>query len=134
MPKVSSSSVIILGLASWCRRRPGIWPADGWPTADSCCSVYGHEAKVVHMALLIENPLRDRSRDFDMQEWSVSLGRCACHAPAIRLERTIQDLYGLRAVGLPDQRPWLDHRPLGRTTSARNSSKSAAAFGRPIRS
>ena len=31
------------------------------------------------------------------------------HAPAIRLERTIQDVYGLRAVGLPDQRPWLDH-------------------------
>ena len=31
------------------------------------------------------------------------------HAPAIRLERTIRDLFGLEAIGLPDPRPWLDH-------------------------
>jgi Ni,Fe-hydrogenase III large subunit len=36
-----------------------------------------------------------------------SLGRL--HAPAIRLERTIRDLFGLTAVGSPDTRPWLDH-------------------------
>jgi Ni,Fe-hydrogenase III large subunit len=41
------------------------------------------------------------------------------HPPAIRLERAIQDLYGLEPFGLPDPRPWLDHgrfgvtRPLG---------------------
>jgi Ni,Fe-hydrogenase III large subunit len=29
--------------------------------------------------------------------------------PAIRLERTIHDLYGLAAEGAPDDRPWLDH-------------------------
>lgn len=28
---------------------------------------------------------------------------------AIRMERAIQDLFGLTAVGLPDSRPWLDH-------------------------
>jgi Ni,Fe-hydrogenase III large subunit len=33
----------------------------------------------------------------------------AQHAPAIRLERTIHDLYGLSAVGATDTRPWLDH-------------------------
>jgi Ni,Fe-hydrogenase III large subunit len=33
----------------------------------------------------------------------------AAHPAAIRLERAIQDLYGLQAEGLPDQRPWLDH-------------------------
>lgn len=33
----------------------------------------------------------------------------ALHPPAIRLERTIRDLNGLEPVGLPDQRPWLDH-------------------------
>ena len=33
----------------------------------------------------------------------------AVHAPAIRLERTIRDLYGLEPVTTPDQRPWLDH-------------------------
>ena len=31
------------------------------------------------------------------------------HAPALRLERTAQDLIGLIAEGLPDARPWLDH-------------------------
>jgi Ni,Fe-hydrogenase III large subunit len=32
----------------------------------------------------------------------------ALHAPAIRLERALRDLYGLTPVGLPDPRPWLD--------------------------
>ena len=31
------------------------------------------------------------------------------HAPAIRLERAIQDLFGLVPDGAPDPRPWLDH-------------------------
>ena len=33
----------------------------------------------------------------------------ARHAPAIRLERAIFDLWGLEADGAVDQRPWLDH-------------------------
>jgi len=33
----------------------------------------------------------------------------ARHAPALRLERAVQDLFGLRAEGLTDARPWLDH-------------------------
>jgi Ni,Fe-hydrogenase III large subunit len=33
----------------------------------------------------------------------------AHHAPAIRLERTMRDLFGLQPVGLVDTRPWLDH-------------------------
>ena len=32
----------------------------------------------------------------------------ALHPPAIRLERAIQSLYGLRPFGAPDARPWLD--------------------------
>ena len=36
-----------------------------------------------------------------------SVGRY--HAPAIRLERTIQDLHGLIPTEAPDTRPWLDH-------------------------
>ncbi len=39
----------------------------------------------------------------------------AAHAPAIRLERAIRDLFGLTPLGLPDERPWLDH---GRWESA----------------
>ena len=31
------------------------------------------------------------------------------HPPALRLERTIQDLFGLVADSAPDARPWLDH-------------------------
>jgi hypothetical protein len=48
----------------------------------------------------------------------------ALHPPAIRLERTIRDLYGLRPEGLPDERPWLDHgcwdiqHPLGAEPNA----------------
>jgi Ni,Fe-hydrogenase III large subunit len=35
------------------------------------------------------------------------------HPPALRLERTINDLFGLSAEGLPDTRPWLDHHRWG---------------------
>jgi Ni,Fe-hydrogenase III large subunit len=31
------------------------------------------------------------------------------HPPAIRLERAVRDLSGLEPIGLPDERPWLDH-------------------------
>jgi Ni,Fe-hydrogenase III large subunit len=31
------------------------------------------------------------------------------HPPALRLERTIRDLYGLEPEGCPDERRWLDH-------------------------
>ncbi len=46
----------------------------------------------------------------------------ATHPSALRLERTIRDLYGLEPDGAPDARPWLDHgrwgvrRPLGSRT------------------
>jgi Ni,Fe-hydrogenase III large subunit len=36
-----------------------------------------------------------------------SVGRV--HAPAIRLERAMRDLYGIVPLGLQDDRPWLDH-------------------------
>jgi Ni,Fe-hydrogenase III large subunit len=45
----------------------------------------------------------------------------AHHAPAIRLERALDDLHGLQARGALDERPWLDHgrwgvcHPLGRS-------------------
>jgi len=35
------------------------------------------------------------------------------HPPALRLERSIHDLFGLKAEGLPDPRPWLDHNKWG---------------------
>jgi Ni,Fe-hydrogenase III large subunit len=36
-----------------------------------------------------------------------SVGRL--HLPALRLERTVRDLFGLEPEGAPDTRPWLDH-------------------------
>jgi len=48
----------------------------------------------------------------------------ALHPPAIRLERAIHSLYGLRPAGAPDARPWLDlgfwdvKYPLGLRASA----------------
>jgi Ni,Fe-hydrogenase III large subunit len=33
----------------------------------------------------------------------------AQHAPAIRVERAVRDLYGLEPIGLTDTRPWLAH-------------------------
>jgi Ni,Fe-hydrogenase III large subunit len=35
------------------------------------------------------------------------------HPPALRLERTVNDLFGLSAEGLPDPRRWLDHDQWG---------------------
>lgn len=65
------------------------------------------EPRLVHMAVL-----EDASKDvailsLECQKSFPSIG--SVHAPAIRLERTIQDLVGLVAEGLPDSRPWLDH-------------------------
>jgi Ni,Fe-hydrogenase III large subunit len=66
------------------------------------------EADAVHMALLNEEPLAIGVITIESKNGEFpSVG--AYHAPAIRLERTIHDIYGLRPVGMPDQRPWLDH-------------------------
>ncbi len=74
------------------------------------------DGEAVHMGLMAAGKilvvsLAARKRRFP----SVGL----THAPALRLERMIRDLYGLEPEGLPDPRPWLDHgrwgvaQPLG---------------------
>ena len=66
------------------------------------------EPEAVHMALL------------DNGDGTFGVATLACpnraypsvallHPPAMRLERAVQDLFGLHAEGLPDPRPWLDH-------------------------
>ncbi|MEQ1930505.1 MAG: hydrogenase expression protein HypE [Parvularculaceae bacterium] len=73
----------------------------------SLCALWG-EPGAAHMAL----------RDETSQELGIftlpcpdnrfpSVGRM--HAPAIRLERAMRDLWGLTAENAPDARPWLDH-------------------------
>src|SRR5262245_16217957 len=63
------------------------------------------------------------------------------HPPALRLERAINDLYGLEPEDQPDERPWLDHgrwgvrHPLGAMEPAPASGDSYAfhaAVGPPL--
>ena len=73
------------------------------------------EPGVAHMALLDEAASEIGVVSLDCPKGgfpSVGLR----HAPAIRLERTIQDLHGLVPEGALDARPWIDH---GRWGSAR---------------
>jgi len=84
------------------------------------------EAVNVHMALL------------DESAGDIAVVSLACpdgyypsvgqrHSPALRLERTIRDLFGLQPQGVPDTRPWLDHgrwetcHPLGSRSKVQSS-------------
>lgn len=110
------------------------WPrsvvdASGWETAAArlaaseltLVSIWG-EPDRVHMALgegatiaVLTLPCPEGTYP--------SIGRS--HPPALRLERALQDLFGLVPEGLPDARAWLDHGvwdydfPLGRSTATR---------------
>src|SRR5690606_6051166 len=74
---------------------------------------YWSDGEAVHMALL--EPTAEEVEPGT--PFVVSLpcpdGRfpsvASVHPPALRLERTIRDLFGLMPAGLQDRRPWLDH-------------------------
>jgi Ni,Fe-hydrogenase III large subunit len=70
-----------------------------WGDAGASCAV--------HMAVLADgtNDIAVVSLECPNETFP-SVG--AVHPPAIRLERTIQTLYGLKPLGTPDTRPWLD--------------------------
>ena len=73
--------------------------------------------------------LDEAARDFAVLSLACKTGRFPSvgrlHPPAIRLERTIHDLYGLLPEGAPDMRPWLDH---GRWPGHRKRAATAYAF------
>ena len=78
-------------------------------------SLWGEVGRA-HMALLAEAddpPIIVLSLDCPDGRYP-SVGQA--HAPAIRLERAMRDLFGLEPVGLPDTRPWLDHGRWGDAT------------------
>lgn len=85
------------------------WHAAGAALAagrSTLVSLWG-EADRVHMAELDEaQALHHHSLPCPEGRYP-SLGRL--HPPAILLERTFADLWGLEAEGLPDARPWLRH-------------------------
>jgi Ni,Fe-hydrogenase III large subunit len=81
------------------------------------------DTDAVHMALLNEEPFDVAVVTLECKDGTFpSVG--AVHPPAIRLERTIRDLYGVEPLGLADRRPWLDHgrwglkHPFGARVSA----------------
>jgi Ni,Fe-hydrogenase III large subunit len=87
------------------------------------------DANAVHMALLDEEPFDIGVVTFESKGGTYpSVG--AVHPPAIRLERAIRDLYGLEPLGLPDQRPWLDHGRWGVKHPLGDSEKAGPALSR----
>lgn len=106
----------------------GPWPrlivnTDTWQAAieglvDGAWTLAGlwGDDRIVHMALTAGTDLKVLSLSCPDGHFP-SVGRL--HPPAIRLERTITDLFGLMPLGAADTRPWLDHgnwelrQPLG---------------------
>ena len=81
------------------------------------------EPSTVHMAILDQAAAEVAVLSLECPDHSYpSVGMH--HPPALRLERAVNDLFGLSAEGLPDTRPWLDHGswgvqfPLGDRVSA----------------
>jgi Ni,Fe-hydrogenase III large subunit len=95
---------------------PRVWlHPDAWRDATNhlaeggltLLSLWGETGRV-HMAVLATDPPEVAVLSLDCPDGRYpSVG--ARHAPAIRLERAIRDLFGLQPVGLQDERPWLDH-------------------------
>ena len=72
------------------------------------------EPGIVHMAVLDEGTWQGAVLTYRCIDGRFpSVGRL--HPPAIRLERTVADLFGLAADGAPDTRGWLDHGQWGLT-------------------
>jgi Ni,Fe-hydrogenase III large subunit len=88
--------------AAWSERAAALGRGEG-----ELFALFGDEG-AVHM--VVGDP---KSGALEMLSVAVANGRYpsvgAHHAPAIRLERAIRDLFGYEPEGLLDTRPWLDH-------------------------
>jgi Ni,Fe-hydrogenase III large subunit len=87
-----------------------VWESAAGGLANGRWSLLGLWGEVlsVHMALMVEQTAEVALLSLDCPDrFYPSVSRH--HPPALRLERTISDLFGLSAQGLPDARPWLDH-------------------------
>jgi Ni,Fe-hydrogenase III large subunit len=87
-----------------------LWRAFAAELAEGHATLLGlwGDVGAVHMGLLLEAEKAISVVTIECPEgYFPSVGRV--HSPAIRLERTIRDLYGLQPEGRPDPRPWLDH-------------------------
>jgi Ni,Fe-hydrogenase III large subunit len=104
---------------------PAVWEAIAARLAAGDATLLGlwGEPAAVHMALLGAEPAEPAVVTLECPERSFpSVGQR--HAPALRLERTVRELFGLEPEALADARPWLDHarwgvrRPLGAQVAA----------------
>ena len=85
------------------RAATGLVGTPGW----SLLGLWGDRAEV-HMALLHETSGEIGIASLDCSDRTFpSVARV--HPPALRLEATIRDLFGLLAEGTPEPRAWLDH-------------------------
>src|SRR3954447_19819877 len=109
-----------------------VWKRAAEKLAQGHWSLLGlwREPSRVHMAILSESDAELAVLSLDCQDGtypSVS----AQHPPALRLERAINDLFGLSAEGLTDSRPWLDHNRWGVRFPLADRSISALSEGAP---
>ncbi|WP_050421590.1 NADH-quinone oxidoreductase subunit C [Bradyrhizobium tropiciagri] len=88
----------------------GTWRSAAGALADGGLSLLGlwGEPARVHMALLDNSTSNIGVISLDCPDRRYP-SVAARHRPALRLERTIHDLFGLVAIETPDSRPWLDH-------------------------
>ena len=119
------------------------WPRaivseDGWQAATgelvagraTLLGLWGEPA-AVHMALLAE-PNEITVVSFESADgWFPSVARV--HPPALRLERTIHDLFGLEPRRASDIRPWLDHGAWGGQAPLGRNKRSSAGKAEPYR-
>jgi Ni,Fe-hydrogenase III large subunit len=81
------------------------------------------EPSMVHLAIMEEDTAEIAIVSLDCPDHNYA-SIAGHHPPALRLERTTHDLFGLSAQGSPDSRPWLDHNhwgvrfPLGKRIDA----------------
>ncbi len=86
------------------------WLRAGAALADGACCLSGYWAEPSRVNLALTDPSLG-----EVCVLSLDCATClfpsiaALFAPAGRLERAIQDIHGLRAIGTPDPRPWLNH-------------------------
>ncbi|MCC8961770.1 NADH-quinone oxidoreductase subunit C [Bradyrhizobium sp. Pear76] len=87
-----------------------VWRSAAGALADGGLSLLGlwGEPSCVHMAVLDNRTSAIGVLSLDCPDHQFP-SVAAHHAPALRLERTIHDLFGLVPTGTPDPRPWLDH-------------------------
>ncbi len=87
-----------------------IWQAIGQALREGKLDLLGEwgDEKAVHYALFEQATRQLHIASVGVREGKVP-SLSVFHAPAMRLERTIADLFGHEVVGLSDRRPWLDH-------------------------